>query len=185
MKTLETERLILRAWTLEDLDDFYEYAKHPNVGPMAGWQPHSSKEISLNILKGFIEEGEVWAITLKENGKAIGSLGIHSDKKRRDIDNVKSMGYVLSTDYWGKGYMTEAVKCVIKYVFEEMNLDLLSIYHYPFNIRSKRVIEKCGFEYEGTQRQSSKIYDGQVLDDVCYSILKSEYYEKIKNTNQK
>ena len=50
MKTIETERLILRKWQLEDLDDFYEYAKNPNVGPMAGWEPHSCKEISLKIL---------------------------------------------------------------------------------------------------------------------------------------
>ena len=47
MKTLETERLILREWQLKDLDDFYEYAKNPNVGSNAGWEPHSSKEVSL------------------------------------------------------------------------------------------------------------------------------------------
>ena len=180
MKTIETERLILRSWQFEDLDDFYEYAKNPNVGPMAGWEPHSSKEVSSNILKSFIEKDEVWAIVFKENNKVIGSLGIHSDKKRGDV-NAKSMGYVLSADYWGRGLMTEAAKRVIRYVFDEMNLDLLAIYHYPNNIRSKRVIEKCGFKYEGTQRKSSKIYDGQILDDFCYSMLRSEYYNEEEN----
>ena len=80
MKTLETERLTLRSWQLEDLEDFYEYAKHPNVGSLAGWEPHSSKDVSLGILKSFIEKEEVWAIVFKENDKIIGSLGIHPDK---------------------------------------------------------------------------------------------------------
>jgi putative acetyltransferase len=71
--------------------------------------------------------------------------------------------------------MTEAVKRVIKYAFEEMNIDLISVFHYPHNIRSKRVIEKCGFQYEVTLSQICKIYDGQIFDAVCYSILKSEY----------
>jgi putative acetyltransferase len=174
MKTLETPRLILRAWSLYDLDDLYDYAKNANVGPNAGWEPHASREASLSILKSFIEKDEVWAIVLKENGKAIGSLGLHKDAKRQ-ADNVRSMGYVLSEAYWGLGLTTEAARRVLDYAFQEMNLDMVSIYHYPFNIRSKRVIEKCGFKCEGTLRCASKIFNGTVYDDVCYSLLKSEY----------
>lgn len=55
MKLLETERLILRSWQSKDIDDLYEYAKNPNVGPMAGWQPHSDKSISQKILNSYIE----------------------------------------------------------------------------------------------------------------------------------
>ena len=175
MKTIETERLILRKWQLEDLDDFYEYARNPNVGPMAGWEPHSSKEVSLKILESFIEKEEVWAIVLKENKKVIGSLGIHPDNNRGKY-YAKTIGFVLSEDYWGKGYMVEAVKRIIKYVFEEMNVDILTAFHYPHNIRSKRVIEKCGFKYEVTIEQGSKIYDGQVFDSICHSIMKSDYF---------
>ncbi len=174
MKTIETERLILRGWQLDDLDDLYEYAKNPNVGLMAGWEPHSSKEVSLNVLKSFIENDDRWAIVLKESGKVIGSLRIYPDENRGKY-YAKYINYALSADYWGKGYMTEAVKRVIKYAFEEMYIDLLSAFHYPHNIRSKRVIEKCGFQYEVTLKQSQKIYDGQILDSVCYYILKSEY----------
>ena len=175
MKTLETERLVLRSWQLSDLDDLYEYAKNPNVGPMAGWEPHSSKDISLNILKSFIEDDEVWAIVFKENNKVIGSLGIHSDKKRRN-ESAKSMGFVLSEDYWGMELMPEAAKYVIKYAFEEESIDILSIYHYSVNARSKRVIEKCGFNFEGVLRKATKIYDGTVHDDFCYSITRAEYF---------
>ena len=174
MKTLETERLILRTWRLEDLDDMYEYAKTPHVGPMAGWEPHGSKDASLEILTSFIAEDEVWVIVWKESGKVIGSLGIHADTKRQGIQ-AKCMGYVLSADYWGRGIATEAAKCAMQYVFAELDLDVLSIYHFPKNTASKRVIEKCGFQYEGTLRQASKLYNGEIVDSVCYSMLREEY----------
>jgi [ribosomal protein S5]-alanine N-acetyltransferase len=174
MKTLETERLILRGWQLDDLDDLYEYAKNPNVGTMAGWEPHSSKDISLNVLKSFIEQDNRWAIVLKENEKVIGSLRIHPDENRGKY-YAKYLNYELSADYWDQGYMTEAVKRVIKYAFEEMNIDLLTVFHSPDNVRSKRVIEKCGFQYEVTIKNGHKKFDGQMLDSVCYSIIKSDY----------
>jgi [ribosomal protein S5]-alanine N-acetyltransferase len=177
MKTLETERMILRPWKIEDLNDFYEYARNPNVGPNAGWEPHKDKEVSLKILQSFIEKDEVRAIVNKENGKVIGSIGVHMDKKREGT-RAKMIGYVLSETYWGKGLMPEAVKAVITYLFEEENINVISIYHYPFNTRSKKVIEKCGFNYEGTLRSASVIYDGSIYDDVCYSITKEDYYKK-------
>lgn len=177
MKALETERLILRPWRVDDVDDFYEYAKNPNVGPNAGWQPHDSKEVSMKILQSFIEKDEVWAIEYKANSKVIGSVGAHADEKRDGV-KARMIGYVLSEDYWGKGLMTEAVKEVIRYLFEEENYEVISCYHYPFNVQSKRVIEKCGFKYEGTLRLASKIYDGTVQDDVCYSIVRDEYFCK-------
>lgn len=177
MKTIETERMILRPWRIEDLEDFYEYAKNPNVGPNAGWEPHKDKEVSLKILQSFIKKDEVRAIVYKENGKVIGSLGVHNDKKREGI-RAKMIGYVLSETYWGKGLMSEAVKEIIKRLFEEENIDVISCYHYPFNIQSKRVIEKCGFKYEGTLRLASEIFDGSIYDDVCYSITKEDYFNK-------
>lgn len=164
----------MRTWNLGDLDDFYEYAKNPNVGPNAGWEPHTGKDVSRKILQSFIEKDEVWAIVYKENRKVIGSLGLHKDGKRNNI-NAKMLGYMLSEDYWGLGLAIEAAMCAIKFAFEEMNIDLLSVFHYPLNDRSKRVIEKCGFRYEGTLRRANEIYNGQVLDSVCYSILKEDY----------
>jgi [ribosomal protein S5]-alanine N-acetyltransferase len=177
MKKLETERLILRTWSQGDLDDFYEYAKAPDVGPNAGWAPHVNKELSARILQSFIMSGDVWAIEYKQNHKAIGSLGLHEDKKREGV-NSKMVGYALSHDYWGRGLMSEAVKCVIKYAFEKLELDVLSVYHYPSNLRSRRVIEKCGFKYEGTMRLASKLYDGTMVDEVCYSMTREEYFGK-------
>ncbi len=178
MQTLETDSLILRSWTENDLDDFYEYAKNPNVGPSAGWQPHEDKEMSLKILQKFITEDEVWAIVDKATNKVIGSLGLHRDPKR-EYTKSKMLGYVLSEDYWGKGIMVEAVKRAIRYLFEETDVTVLSVFHFPFNDRSKRVIEKCGLQYEGTFRQCFEHFSGNIYDDVCYSITKEDYLSKI------
>lgn len=147
---LETERLILREWNLQDLDDFFEYASIPEVGPMAGWPPHENKEISLEILKRFINGKKTFAIVYKENNKTIGSLGIEEygleDKLTEFIPyQGRSIGYVLSKDYWGKGLMPEALEEVINYCFNDLNYDFLLSGHFDFNHRSCRVQEKCGF----------------------------------------
>jgi len=174
MKTLETERLILRAWNIDDADDFYAYAKHPEVGLNGGWPPHASKGESLEVINYFIKDNDIWAIVLKENNKVIGSVGLHKDSKRPNI-SVKELGFVVSADYWGQGIATEASKCAIAHAFDDMNLDLVSTYHKSFNTRAKRVVEKCGFTCEGMLRQASRRYDEQIFDAYCYSILKSEH----------
>lgn len=180
MRTLETQRLILRNVKKSDVHDFYEFAKSPNIGPNAGWEPHNSLEMSLGILRSIIESNNVWAIVYKENNKMIGSIGLHKDIHRNPED-IRMLGYVLSEKYWGKGITTEAAKEVIRYAFEDLNLSLISIQHYPHNIRSMRVIEKCGFKYEGTLRYAAKIFNGSVYDLMCYSLTKDEWesYRKI------
>lgn len=174
MKLLETDRLILRDWKTQDLDDFYEYAKCLEVGPNAGWKPHACKEETEKILKSFMETCDTWAIQLKENNKVIGSIGLHKDTMRAGI-NSKMLGYVLSKDYWGRGIMPEAVNEVIRYAFEYEKLDLIAVHHFRFNDRSKRVIEKCGFKYEGTLRKGHKLFNDKIVDLVIYSLLKEEY----------
>jgi putative acetyltransferase len=177
MKTMETERLILRDWDIDDVDDLYEYAKNPNVGPHGGWKPHESKTESLEIMHTlFIDKYDSWAIVYKENNKVIGSIGYEQDARRMDI-NCKELGYAMGEEYWGKGLMTEAAKAVIPYGFMEVGLDMISIYRNPNNVRSGRVIEKCGFKYEGTLRQAYKIYDGSIRDVACYSMTEEEFQE--------
>lgn len=150
-KILETERLILRQFNENDLKDFYEYASVDGVGEMAGWIHHENIEKSKEILNLFINEDKVFAIVYKENNKVIGSLGIEKYGMEDKLDEFKylygrEIGYVLSKEYWGKGLMPEAVKCVIDYLFNELNLDFLTCGYYLFNNQSKRVQEKCGFK---------------------------------------
>ena len=174
MQTLESSRLILRSFTEQDADDLYRYAVDPDVGPRAGWKPHESREESLAIVHMFMQDDNVWAIERKSDHRVIGSLGFHTDKWR-NLPDARMFGYVLAQDCWGQGYMSEAVGRAMQYGFLEAGMRLLSVSHYTFNDRSRRVIEKCGFLYEGTLRQAFQRYDGARFDEAIYSITKDEW----------
>lgn len=175
MEILETERLILRGFRQSDLDDLFAYAQNPSVGPAAGWKPHESREESRRVLDMFMEQGDVWALEYRASGHVIGSLGLHRDPKRPGA-NARMLGYVLAQEHWGQGLMTEAARRAVRYAFEVLGVEVLSVYRFPFNGRSARVIEKCGFVPEGTLRRSYKRYDGAVLDEQLYSLLREEYF---------
>ena len=179
MERIESERLILRGPAEQDTDDLFRYAVDPDVGPRAGWKPHASREESRSIIEMFMVDDNVFAIERKSDHRLIGSLGIHTDKWR-NLTEVKSFGYVLAKDCWGNGYMTEAVRCAMEYAFTEAGMSILSISHYTFNDRSRRVIEKCGFVYEGTIRRAFLRFDGEVLDEAIYSITKEEWETQSK-----
>ena len=161
--TLETPRLTLRPWRESDLPDFYEYASVPGVGEMAGWPHHESIDVSRQILSSFIDEKNDLAITDRETGKVIGSLGLHpswlNDDPRYSGLKVKEVGYVLSKDYWGRGLMPEAVAAVINFCFEQLGLDALTVGHFTENPQSKRVIEKCGFTFVKRGEYYAKLLD--------------------------
>ena len=178
MKTLFTERLILRSWQLSDLHDLYEYAKLETVGPNAGWKPHETIEESKEILNKFIATDDTWALVLKANKKVIGSVGMH-DFQDIEGNKVKSLGYVLSTFYEGEGLMTEACKRAIKYIFEETDIKLIKVTHFIGNLKSKRVIEKCGFNY--LKEDDYKTITNQVKRSVYYEISKENYNFKEEN----
>ena len=96
----------------------------------------------------FLDQPTVWAIERRGDGRLMGSIGLIADSARQ-YGSVRSVGYSLGTAYWGRGYMTEALRAVTEYGFERMSLDLISATCYPDNARSRRVLEKCGFAYEG------------------------------------
>ena len=150
---IDTPRLLLRSWKETDLNDLYEYASVDGVGEMAGWKHHGSIQETKKVLHSFMSDKDVFALELKENGKVIGSLGLHNswannDKKYCNF-KIKEIGYVLSKTYWGQGLMPEAVSAVINYCFNVLGLDALTVGHFVGNSQSKRVIEKCGFTYVG------------------------------------
>ena len=147
---IETERLILRAWSESDLYDFFEYARVEGVGEKAGWNHHKSLEESRTILGFFIKNKKTLAIELKESGKVIGSVGLEPRDEDAGLSlelQGREIGYVLSRDYWGRGLMPEAVKAVIDYCFSVLNYDYLTCGHFDHNDRSRRVMEKCGFVF--------------------------------------
>ena len=157
---LTTDRLTLRPWRESDLNDFYEYASVDGVGQMAGWNPHRNVEESKIILSHFIEGKHVFA--LEHQGKVIGSLGIeeYSEENYPELDALqgREIGYVLSKAYWGQGLIPEAVKAVINWLFNEKNLDFIIVGHFDRNAQSRRVVEKCGFQYIKTTKFETR-YD--------------------------
>ena len=171
---LETDRLMLRMWSKRDAGALFDYAKDPDVGPNAGWKPHANIGESRMIIDQLFRRNMTWAIVEKETGVIVGSIGFEDDTYRPDISS-KEMGYSLAKSRWGKGYMTEAAKRLIRYAFDEMKLDVLMIRTSETNRRSQRVIEKCGFTYEGTLRRAYRMFDRQMREVRCYSMLKEEY----------
>lgn len=179
MNNIDTTRLELRHITESDAQDIYEYSQEPNVGPAAGWKPHDNIEETRSVMEAiFLNQPELFGMVLKENGKLIGTVGLIPDPKRAN-NKALMLGYAMSERYWCKGLMTEAVTAVIDRAFKELQIDIITCCCYDENHGSARVMEKCGFMYEGYMRQAEMRYDGKVLDMRCYSITREEV-EKIK-----
>ena len=149
---LQTKRLILRRWKESDAEDLYEYAKDPDVGPIAGWPPHTSVEESREIIRNVFSASEAYAVCLKENNKAIGAIELklngHTDMTERDDEC--ELGYWIGKPYWGQGLIPEAAMEMIRHGFEDLEMRAIWCGYYEGNEKSKRVQEKCGFRYQWT-----------------------------------
>ena len=149
---IETERLILRRWEDSDADDMYEYAKDPDVGPIAGWPAHKNVEESLYVIRNVLNGKEAYAICLKEDNRAIGAIELklngHSDMT--DRDDECELGYWLGKPFWGRGIVPEAGKELLRHAFEDLGMTKVWCGYYDGNIKSKRAQEKCGFRYQFT-----------------------------------
>lgn len=117
------------------------------------------------------EENETFAFAITVDDKAIGSIGVF--RQGNIHRQTAELGYYIAEEYWGRGIMTEAVKQICAYVFDKS--DMIRIYAEPFayNTASCRVLEKAGFQYEGTLR-SNAVKNGKVIDMKMYSLLKTE-----------
>ncbi len=175
MKSIETERLLLRKFTTDDLYDLYEYARDERIGPNAGWSPHKSLDESGKILENFIKNDEVFALHHKLDNKVIGSLGLHY----RELDQyglVYEIGYVLSHTYQGKGLMNEAIIALIDYCFFETELEELYVGHFSENIKSRKVIERIKFTYLKDIEYQSRDYG--VKTTKLYVLKKADYLKE-------
>ena len=147
---LKSERLILRRWEDSDAESLYEYAKEPEVGPIAGWPAHRSIDESLDVIRNVFSGKEAYAICLKTDGKAIGAIELklkgHADLT--DRDDECELGYWLGKPFWGEGITPEAVKEILRHAFEEIGMTKVWIGYYEGNTKSKRVQEKVGFRYQ-------------------------------------
>lgn len=163
----------IRRWKIEDKSDLAKALNNKNIlNNLRDGVPYPYTE---NDAEGFIsamlsadpDKTFAFAITLED--KAIGSIGIF---RQENIHyRTAELGYYIGEEYWGRGYMTEAVKQACGFVFE--NTDIIRIYAEPFayNTGSCRVLEKAGFVYEGTLR-SNAYKNGNVVDMKMYALVK-------------
>lgn len=161
---LFTERLFLRPWNESDAESLYEYAKDDRVGPIAGWHVHTSVENSLEIIRTVLSVPETYAVCLKEDNRAIGSIGLMIGKQSHINlpDTEGEIGYWIGVPFWGQGLIPEATRELIRHAFEDLKLETLWCGYFDGNEKSKRVQEKCGFTYHHTDKD----IHWKLMDDI-------------------
>ena len=165
----------IRRWELSDASDLAAALSNKKIqdnlrdGLSYPYTEQDGKEFISAMLAA--NENDTFAFAITVNGKVIGSIGAF--RQGNIHRQTAELGYYIAEEYWGKGIMTEAVKQLCDYVFS--NTDIIRIYAEPFayNIGSCRVLEKAGFQYEGTLR-SNALKNGNVLDMKMYSKLKTD-----------
>lgn len=177
-KTLDTERLQLRKITRQDGPVLFETCfSNPNVTKFLRYEPHPDLDETNRIIDMWVENNKKpnnyhWVIVLKESGEPIGTIGC--DMSGMETDSCYEAGYQLAEKHWGKGYMTEALSAVIKFMFEQVGVNRVQSFHSTRNPASGAVMRRCGMQYEGMCRE--KYYCSQGYQDCnMYAILKSDY----------
>ena len=177
-QTIETDRLILRRFTVDDAQDMFDnWANDADVCEYLEWDPHGNVAVTQDLLRGWVqaygdESFYNWAVELKQIGKPIGSIAAVMFSEKHKCCEI---GYCISKIYWSQGIMAEALKAVIKYFFTQVGLNRVSAGHDVQNVGSGKVMLKAGMTLEGTQRQRRIRRDGTFADGNMYSILSSEY----------
>ena len=149
---LKTERLILRRWEESDAESLYEYAKDPDVGPIAGWPAHQSIGESRDVIRTVFQGKEAYAVCLNTDSRAIGAIELKLNG-RTDLterDDECELGYWLGKPFWGQNIMPEAAGELLRHAFEELGMQRVWAGYYEGNSKSRRVQEKCGFRYQWT-----------------------------------
>lgn len=174
---LETDRLILRRYVKEDAAAMYKnWASDEEVTKYLTWPTHSSQDISQKVIEDWVNQYSSesyyhWAIVLKENGDdPIGDIAVAHMKE--DI-SMAHIGYCIGRTYWHKGITSEALKAVMDFLFDVVDVNRIEARHDSKNPNSGKVMKKCGMKYEGTLRSSDR--NNQGICDACYyALLKSE-----------
>ncbi len=175
LPVLDTERLILRPLRMSDAQDLFAFAQDPQVSRHVLWDPHTSLLDSRRFLRAARRQyrrgqPSSFAVTLKDSGRMIGTVGF----MWVNVEYLSAeVGYSLSRDYWNRGIMTEALRRVVQFGFDELRLNRIEAQHETDNPASGRVMEHVGMKYEGTLRQRLK-NKGRFVDVALYAILRSD-----------
>lgn len=178
---LETDRAVLRILTYDDIDTVFPHFSNAEVTRYIDTYPVTKTD----EVKGLIDWGKslfkhkrglFWGIYRKEDNSFLGSVNYVARQDNNFTRTVHraEIGYDLSPQYWGRGYMFEALRSVIRYIFADTCIDRIEATIRPENIRSHNVVLRAGFQKEGVLRQYV-LWEGQHLDFVLYSLLKNEW----------
>lgn len=175
-KIIETKRLILRKFSMEDADDMYVWASDHDVTKYLTWQSHQNINVTKDLLNEWIKEyinGDCfnWAMEQKSTGRVIGSITVV--RLNKDIEAC-DIGYCMRKDCWGQAFMPEGLEAVLDYLFDQVGLNRIAACHDTNNPKSGRVMEKVGMKKEGILRQSGRTNDGRATDLVWYSTVRSD-----------
>jgi ribosomal-protein-alanine N-acetyltransferase len=178
-KIIETERLILRGFVLDDAGNMFKnWANDDEVTKYLMWPSHQNIDVSKHVLQQWIPNYEKkdyysWAIVLKEINEAIGNIAA---VKQSDEINMVHMGYCIGKNWWNKGIVSEALTAVMKFFFEEVGVNRIESRHDPNNPNSGKVMLKCGMKQEGCLKQADWNNQG-IVDTVFYGILRKDYFK--------
>lgn len=165
----------IRKWELSDAEDLAAALSNRKIQDnLRDGLPYPyTKQDATDYISAMLsaDENETFAFAITAAGKVIGSIGVF--RQGNIHRQTAELGYYIAEEYWGRGIMTEAVKQICEYVFEKS--DIIRIYAEPFayNVASCRVLEKAGFQYEGTLRNNA-VKNGKVIDMKMYSLLKED-----------
>ena len=174
---LETERLILRPFEMEDTEAaFRNWMGDEKVTEFLRWPTHRTAEDSRCVLKQWTENYAdpafyQWAIVPKALGEPIGSISVVEQEERTEKLHI---GYCIGSRWWRQGYTSEAFAAVIDFLFREVKAKRIESQHDPNNPNSGKVMQKCGLQYEGTLRKADWSNRG-IVDACLYALLAEDY----------
>jgi len=180
-KLLETQRLILRPFTMADAPSMYaNWASEPEVTRYLTWPTHTGVDVSEKVLADWLNhytepDYYQWAIVPKEIGEPVGGISV---VQRNDQVESVHIGYCIGTRWWHKGITGEALGELLRFFFEEVGVNRVDSRHDPRNPHSGMVMAHCGMALEGTMRQADRNNQG-LCDYTMYGILKNEYFERL------
>ena len=196
MRDIETSRLLLRAWRVNDAVEaasVFRYASDPLVGPRAGWPPHASVDESARIVRDVLAVENNWAIIVKFEGDGpVGSIALKpfssqlldcfgSAPELREHfgrlagEGALEVGYWIGRSLWGRGYMTESLGAVLEYAFGTLGAPAVWGLHFASNDGSGRVMEKCGMAPAFEQRDVAYPLVGESHDTVCRLVTADQW----------
>lgn len=168
-----TARLIVRKAREEDQEAYFQLRNSPYILRYNAMEEASREESDRQVQEDLLSD---WAFYLEDRktGALVGAVWLSKDRLRHGVPST-TLEYFLGESFAGQGLMTEALRSLLPYAFEVLQVEVVSARVFSGNRGSERVLEKLGFVKEGTLRRAVKGYGGIIYDDVVFSLLREEW----------